>query len=210
LSPRSRDLFERDGVDSSRLHIVPNFVNAQPSPSPAAPPDRRWLFVGRLAAEKGIGELIRHWPRGESLDVIGSGPLEPLVIEASHDKGVRFIGSRDNKEVRERLPTYCGLIFPSRWFEGLPTIYLESLAAGTPVAALSGNSAADHVRMHDTGIVVADDDSWAPGLDRLVKNRDRLSANCVRSFGEAHTRDAWLRSIDAVYVGVAGEHAVSK
>ena len=128
---------------------------------------------------------------------------------AAAGKGVHLLGSRDNNEVREMLPTYSGLIFPSRCFEGLPTIYLESLAAQTPVAALVGNSAADHVRIHETGVEVEDDRSWARALEQLLRSRERLAANCARSFAEGLTQDAWLGSIQAVYDDVMRDRAAS-
>jgi glycosyltransferase involved in cell wall biosynthesis len=207
LSPRSREFYERAGVDPSHLRVVPNFVAEPPRVTSKVQRKRRWLYVGRLSPEKGVGELMEHWPADECLDVIGSGPLERTVVSAA-ERGVYLLGIRSNKDVRELLPTYSGLIFPSRCFEGLPTIYLESLAAGTPVAALAGNSAADHVRLHETGIEVDCDEHWASALDQLMENRDQLAANCTRSFNEGHTQDAWLKSIQAVYDEVTCERAV--
>jgi glycosyltransferase involved in cell wall biosynthesis len=206
LSPRFREFYERVGVDQSRLHMVPNFVTAPLHLISKPPAERRWLYVGRLSAEKGISEVLDHWPVGETLDVIGSGPLEELVVAAA-GKGVRLLGIRDNKDVRELLPTYSGLIFPSRWFEGLPTIYLESLAAGTPIAALAGNSAADHIRLNETGVEVANDAGWGAALDRLLEDRERLAANCARTFAEGFTQNAWLERIQRVYEQVTSGHA---
>jgi glycosyltransferase involved in cell wall biosynthesis len=209
LSPRSRQFYERAGIDPARLRVVPHFVKDLQRDSAMVPPDRRWLYVGRLTAEKGIGELVAHWPDGEKLDVIGDGPLRQEVVKAA-GSGVRLLGPKTNSDVRQALPTYTGLVFPSRCFEGaFPMVYLESLAAGTPVAALAGSAAADHVVEHVTGVVVDDDADWARALGRIVDDRDRLAANCTRSFTQGHTQDAWLHSIEAVYDDVARKYAAS-
>jgi glycosyltransferase involved in cell wall biosynthesis len=209
LSPRSRELYERSGVDPSRVHMVPHFVEGFRRASSTIMADRRWLYVGRLTAEKGIRELILHWPGGHRLDVIGDGPLRQDVVEAA-SRGIRLLGARSNSEVQRSLPAYSGLVFPSRWFEGaFPMVYLEALAAGTPVAALQGSAAADHVMEHETGVVVEDDSGWGRALDQIVENRDLFASNCERSFTEGHTREAWLDSIQRVYDFVTTQRAGS-
>lgn len=137
LSERARRVYESAGVDAARLRVVPNFVEELPADAPSASSDPsslshpsslsdasngRWLFVGRLTPEKGILELVRSWPAGEALDVVGEGPLLEEASAAAPE-GISFLGPRPNPVLREAMPGYLGLVIASRWFEGLPTVY---------------------------------------------------------------------------------------
>ena len=77
-------------VLARRVDVVPNFVSAG---SPGNGSVARWAYVGRLGEEKGIAELMREWPLGHRLDVIGDGPLREVVqARSERDPAVRFSG----------------------------------------------------------------------------------------------------------------------
>ena len=120
LSARARDVYARAGVPEDRIEVVPNFVaDTTPVPAPRTP-EERFLCVGRLTPEKGVLDLVRSWPAGVGLDIVGDGALAD-EIRAAAPVGVRLLGSLDNAHLRDRMPGYAGLMIPSRWFEGLPT-----------------------------------------------------------------------------------------
>ena len=156
LAERARDLYARYGAPPQKLSLLPNFVLAD-EPSGATVPDDRWLFVGRLFPEKGVLELLRAWPAGQRLDVVGDGVLSDDVQRAL-PPGSRLLGSMDHDDVRRLFPHYQGLVLPSRWPESAtPLVVLEALAAGVPVVALAGNAAADLVAETGCGAVVGSD-----------------------------------------------------
>jgi glycosyltransferase involved in cell wall biosynthesis len=74
LSDFAADTFRQFGLPGARLVTVPNGVSGgvvSEQPPPGRP---RWLAVGRLRAEKGFAELLRGWPGGHRLDIVGDGP----------------------------------------------------------------------------------------------------------------------------------------
>jgi glycosyltransferase involved in cell wall biosynthesis len=182
--------------------VVANFVAPLPTTEPA-PPRARWLCVARLTPEKGVLEMVRSWPRDVELDIVGEGELRD-AIEAEAPAGVHLIGSFDNATLRAAMRRYAGLVVPSRWFEGLPTVYLEALASGVPVVAFDGNSAADDVLAHDLGIVTSsspDAEELAAALTGVAGRGEELRRRCAESFAARFTPPVWVEAITALYTG---------
>ncbi|WUH89643.1 glycosyltransferase family 4 protein [Streptomyces sp. NBC_00433] len=209
LSELSKELYLRFGVPAGKLVVVPNSVDSRddgPSAEPAvaAPGTRaRWLFVGRLTEEKGILPLLRNWPEGESIDVIGSGPLES-ACRAAAPRGVRMLGALPREQLLAALPGYTGLVFPSVWFEGAPLVCQEALAAGVPVLALAGSGAADSVRRDGTGAVYRNADDLARVLAVAAGNFPRLREHCRRVHAERYSVRSWTEAMVTVYAQAIG------
>jgi glycosyltransferase involved in cell wall biosynthesis len=206
LSERARRTYADTGVD--RLHVVPNFVAPLPPAAPT-PAGGRWLCVARLTPEKGVLELVRAWPGDVGLDIVGDGELRG-AIEAVAPANVHLLGSLDNASLRTAMRGYTGLVVPSRWFEGLPTVYLEALAAGVPVVAFDGNSAADDVGAHDLGAVTSsspDEAELASALSATAGRGEDLRRRCAASFGARFTPEVWLDAIADLYAGVGATTA---
>lgn len=104
------------------------------------------LFAGRLIESKGVQDLIQamHLIKdniGEwHLDIVGSGPykreLESLANKLIPDK-FSFIEFTSEIEEYYKKSDLC--VFPSREFEGLMNVVIESMLFGCPVITTSGN-----------------------------------------------------------------------
>ncbi|MER5890863.1 glycosyltransferase family 4 protein [Streptomyces sp. NPDC001941] len=199
LSPLSRDTYVRAGVPRGRTALVPNFAEL-PRPAPAAAGDR-WVFAGRLTREKGIAELLRIWPSDVGLDVVGDGELA-AECRAVAPPSVAFHGSLDRVELRARLASWRGLVFPSRWREAAPLVYVEALAAGLPVLAFDGSSVADAVRAGGTGRVVDWDQPLGPVLKEAAESFPGLRPHCRAVYEAEFTREIWARRMTALYESV--------
>jgi phenylacetate-coenzyme A ligase PaaK-like adenylate-forming protein/glycosyltransferase involved in cell wall biosynthesis len=102
------------------------------------------LFVGRLVAVKGIGEMfdatLRLLPMHPKLQVvcIGEGVLEEELHAAAAAPGlsehVRFLGRQAPEQVARWLAA-CNLLCLPSYSEGCPNAILEALFCGRPVVA---------------------------------------------------------------------------
>ncbi|WP_307031231.1 glycosyltransferase family 4 protein [Streptomyces canus] len=202
LSEYSRNFYLGFGLPPRKLALVPNFVDASGAvhtmDSTVEEPAMRWLFAGRLSEEKGIVPLLQSWPENEPLDVIGSGPLES-ACRAAAPKGVRLIGALSRQQLRDRLPCYTGLIFPSVCPEMAPVICQEALAAGLPVLALAGSAAADSVLRHGTGAVYKGAHELPHALTAAHERFPALRERCRRVHAERYAAPSWTATMASVY-----------
>jgi glycosyltransferase involved in cell wall biosynthesis len=98
------------------------------------------LGVGRLAAQKDFGTLIRaaaRWQRRAVVPMLliaGEGPLDSELRRQARTAGVavRFLGPR--RDVPALLAAADVVVVPSAW-EGQPLIVQEALRAGRPLVA---------------------------------------------------------------------------
>ncbi|MBW4890163.1 glycosyltransferase family 4 protein [Mucilaginibacter sp. HMF5004] len=124
------------GLPAQQFTVKPNFVKPV-STSGAAFREKHFLFIGRLAEEKGIRFLLDTFSNsGHVLKIAGDGPMKKDVLEAcSHAANIQYMGPLQKEAVEKEMTTCAALIFPSIWYECMPMTLLESLSAGTPVIA---------------------------------------------------------------------------
>jgi colanic acid/amylovoran biosynthesis glycosyltransferase len=139
------------------------------------------LFVGRLAPEKGIHELMEA-ADGLNLVVIGDGPLRTAVPNG--------LGYLSREEVLAHYRRAAVFVCPSRR-DGFPVACAEAMAHGCAVVATSVGGLPDMVVDGETGLLVAPRDPRAlrAAIDRLLADsalrtrlgqaaRERISGLC--------------------------------
>lgn len=206
LSDLSRKMYQRAGIPEQRLALVPNFVSELNVPAGAhrsdtvhtGEPESRWVYVGRISQEKGLLELLLRWPVEEPLDVVGDGPLLQECRRVAPPT-VRFLGSLPHDELRCHLPSYRGLIFPSRCLEGAPLVYLEALAAQLPVLAFTTSTVGQLVREQGTGMTIRWDEPLQGALTQASRRFPGMRPRCRTVFEERYTERAWTAGMEAVY-----------
>jgi glycosyltransferase involved in cell wall biosynthesis len=108
-----------------------------------------FLYVGRLAEDKGIGTLLEAWsglPPTIQLRIVGDGPMAPVVAEAAEKApNIVPVGRLPHERVIDEFPAARAVILPSLWYEGMPLVVLEAFAAGRPVIASQLGAAAEMV-----------------------------------------------------------------
>ena len=108
-------------------------------------PATRFVFFGRLAANKGLDLLIRgfatcRFDAGQTLDIWGDGPLLneliDLIVELGLTGHVNFLGKYpEGRAGAVLIASYDVLAITSTGTEGLPLILLEAMAYGLAIVA---------------------------------------------------------------------------
>ena len=210
---------------ADRVRIVPPGVDLDEWSRPTEDrlvrttvPDDYWLFVGRIASNKGLPNLI------EALATIPAAARRPLVLMGS-DWGERaslealagrrgvaellhFLGHvEDRREYRAVLRRARTLVLPSEW-EAYGFVLLEAMVAGAPIVATAVGAVPEVLGHGKLGRLVPYGDPKALG-QALVELSDQPEATeARRSAAGAHVRGLdWSASSErfrALYREVAG------
>jgi len=178
-----------------------------------------FLHVGRLAAEKNVGQIIEAFLRARELlpagavrlMIAGAGPEEP-ALRALAGRDVLFLGVLDRERSLPRLYASADAFLFASLTETLGLVVLEAMASGLPVIAPAAGGVADHLRDDENGIVVPpnDADAMAASIVALTLDlaRRRRLGEGARRTAMALDWSAELDRLDACYRGILGRHAV--
>lgn len=134
-----RRLFIRFGLPAAKVVVKPHFV--APDPGASDGDGGYALFIGRLAAEKGVDTLLAAWRALPELPLkmCGQGPMRALIadtIEKSSLANVELIGHLGQDELVSQMRGAAFLVWPSIGFsETFGLVAIEAFACGRPVIA---------------------------------------------------------------------------
>lgn len=199
LNRVAKELFQ--GIVAADISLVPNFV--RPAGGVLTEPRDGWLFVGRLSPEKGIEWLLNNWPSQERLRIAGSGPLEDLVrARAALDPHMfEYLGMCSPSEVQELLGSSVGLIVPSLWSEGIPTVALEALQCGTPLIISNRCAASRELLGGGSGRAfrIEDGSSGLRSVFEDIRSDPSYQSRAREWFSLNFSEPVWRHRIERVY-----------
>jgi glycosyltransferase involved in cell wall biosynthesis len=211
LSDRSRKHYRRYGIgDGKQVRVISNFIEEQTDRIRPDLKNRkpRFIYVGRLSEEKGILPLVRHWPAGVDLDVVGSGPDEEACRKEAKGKPVFFHGLLSNDKTREMIHKSTGLIFPSVCQEAAPAlVYLEALSAGIPTIAIKGNSVADDIGAFGTGVVVESLSGLEAAISEILRRSTPFRHLARERFRTRFAAEKWVTEMVSCYDDVKSRYS---
>ena len=135
----------------------------------------RFLFVGRVIAAKGIGQLVELFARLPQYDlwVAGEGDLLEALVRRCHNVGnIRFLGLVDAVRLPALYTSATATIIASLAPEVLALVMLESFAHGTPVLSLDAGGCGEALRASGGGIVCRDMPELESAVHRLARDRE--------------------------------------
>jgi glycogen(starch) synthase len=176
-------------IANARVEIIPNAVDTaslRKSADASAPPIEGpyALYLGKLAPNKGTGQLVRVID-GAALDwpvvIAGVGPERDAIARDAAQSGrdIRLVGWVDQREATRWMAHAALLLFPSRGPESLSRVLIEASVLGVPIAAMNTGGTPDIVLDERTGLVSQTFDELADDIRRLrgdAELRARLGA----------------------------------
>ena len=198
----AREYVESLGVSRDRIVVAPNAVDLSIF---SVDVDRRgrdgctFLYVGRLAQEKGVDVLMRAFRDAPGrLVVAGTGPQEDQVRALADDR-VELLGHVP----RERLPELYAradcLVLPSR-SEAWGMVLNEAAAAGLPlVATEAAGGGYDLIEQDVNGyrVPVEDEQALAEAMRKVAADAEWRSRAGERSrlLTAGYTGEAWAAAV---------------
>ncbi|WP_106204908.1 glycosyltransferase [Aliiruegeria haliotis] len=184
---RSQMMLFSDPEHWGKLSIVHCGVDPARYDRPRGEPGQHVVFVGRLAAMKGVPLLIDAFAQvlvchpGARLTLVGDGPERPLIEARAEALGIganlTFAGFRNQEEVAELLAEADVFALPS-FAEGVPVVLMEAMASRRPVVATRVAGVGELVEDGVSGTTVPPGDACplAEAIAALLDNPERARA----------------------------------
>jgi len=132
-----RNWFIDAGIPSEKIIVKPHFV--YPIDKTTTPFQEYALFLGRLARNKGIIELLEAWGSIDfPLKIVGGGVLEGEVQQYLQNRklsNVKLHGQVSNERALGYIANASFLIVPSIHYEAFARVVVEAFSCGIPVIA---------------------------------------------------------------------------
>ena len=191
VSGSIRDKAIEAGFPPNKLRVLHNGIEPDPVTDTVLDKDPNLIvFVGRLVEKKGCIYLLRAMSVVKKtcpdarLVMIGDGPLRSALMAEAESQGIpcSFLGTQPSEIVRNYQKKAAIVCVPSVTAEngdseGLPTVILEAMTAGTTVGASKHAGAPEAIKDGETGLLVSE------------RNADELAAALIRALQDPELRN---------------------
>lgn len=214
-----RDVFAGHGQDAGKIHVIHNPYPGGGRDTMETRDGGYGLYVGSLAAIKGVGVILKALQNvpGHEVHIVGGGsPDEEAGLKAQAaalgiSERVEFKGSLHGEALwREQCGARYGVV-PSVCYENFPYSVMEMLAVGKPVIASAIGGIPELVRDGETGLLfpAGDAPALADRMRRLAGDAslaERLGWGGRRFVSEKCSLETYFDRIMDVYrsVGAGG------
>ena len=197
-------LIKEAKISESKIRVIPNGIDLRYAKSLKKDIDeieKSFLFVGRLAYNKGVGALIEVFNALEkpNLYIIGSGPQEKLLKRSAKGENIKFLGKVSEEVLYEWYSKVQCLIFPSLG-EGMPTVILEAMAMKLPIIASDVGSISTMVNEKNGFLINPNDkESLKKAIESFLnKGKTKLSMG-EESYKLVKNKFQWKKVAEQTY-----------
>ncbi len=191
---------------AARVHRVANPIEASQLGPKSQPASGDFLFVGRIAQEKGpmlFAEAARR--AGVVPTYVGDGPIREELVRQYPE--ARILGWKTPEQARAMMRAARALVFPSLWYEVQGLTVSEAKAMGTPVVVSDVCAGREAIEDGKSGFWFrnGDPDALAAALDRLKDDAlvERLSSHAYAAYwANAPTLERHVGALLDIYEGM--------
>lgn len=205
LTPFAQQIFLRSAlnVDEKQFIIKPNFVEDY---GIGTAKEEYTLFVGRLSEEKGIEILLEAFKQlPYPLYIVGTGPLESLVIECSKQyHNIHYLGHQTKNDVITTMKKAKVVVVPSIVYETFGMIIIEAFSTGTPVLCSNKGAMAEIVENGYSGLHfnLGDANDLSLKLNSFYNDLDTYQHMCINArqvYESTYTPDINYDNLMGIY-----------
>lgn len=162
----------------------------------------RFIFVGRIAPHKGVGEAVQIAKAAHiNLDIVGKvnqidQPYWQTILPHVDGEKIRYLGPKNQKEVAALMASAKAMIFPAQIIESFGQTTIEAQACGTPVIIQDIGASGELVQPEKTGFLVTSQAEYLEAIQKI----DRLNPDDCRSFAETFDQHTMAASYEELYM----------
>jgi glycosyltransferase involved in cell wall biosynthesis len=216
LSHHVKDTYEAFGYPGDRISVIPNILDEKflvDHQSDFEEP-YKLLYVGYLKKHKGVDRLpeILDRVRDQSgahikMSIVGAGglrnSLETDFNRRDLSDSVKFHGKVPNDDLPKMYATHDLFVYPGVWDEPFGRVFLEALAAGTPIVGSDVGALADIVG--EAGVVAdSTPEALAHAIIRLLEEKILKSlSKATRVAAAEYDSEAVAQQFEHLYTEAA-------
>jgi len=147
-----------------------------------------FLFVGRIAPEKGVAEAVEA-ARIADVNLIIIGPpvtgayWEERIKPFLNDK-IKYLGHVSYHELYKYYQKAKAILVPIQWEEPFGLVMTEAMACGTPVIAFRRGSVPEIIKDNKTGFIVENVGEMAEAIKKIGNiKRKNCREHVEKNFG---------------------------
>ena len=215
-----KQMLEKGGFTRRPIVHMTNFLPPETRYQAVPAQSQRFLYLGRLSAEKGPATLLRalaQCPQAAA-DIAGDGPqmeeLQALAQQMELGDRVRFLGFLTGQPLRDALEGCRALVIPSECYENCPYSVMEALSCGKPVVGSRSGGIPELVQPGKTGFTFAPGDAkdlagaMQQMLDLPAEEYTRFCKNAVEFARSAFDAQRYLAQLTDLYQKLIKEEPV--
>lgn len=192
------------GLPAEKLRIKPNFVHKTDLPSTY---EDFFLFVGRLDKSKGLTDLLMLIDTCVDSHFVLIGDSEnPAVF--SEFQNVDYLGPQGRDVVLDYMSRCKAVVFPSRYYEGMPMVILEAFSLQKGVIARNVGAMSSMIRHGVNGLNYADTNGLIEAVRRLEAHHElvrEIGKGAFRDFENIYSVEQGYQNLISLYNSVLDE-----
>jgi len=198
LSEFAKAKFTQGGLPENKLHIKPNSTAKQIIDIKY---EDFFLYVGRLEAAKGLSDFISLVKQKPHIQFIAIGHCDdPELFKDLNN--LQYLGQRNKADVIAYMSRCKALIFPSKMYEGMPMVIIESFALKKAVLARNLGVMATMIKHNENGMLFNSQEELLQHVDALHDNLslcEKLGNNAYQDYNNHYSSEAAYQTLISIY-----------
>lgn len=204
LTEFQKDKMIEGGMPEGRLKIKSNFVEKAGLPSSY---EDFFLFVGRLDHSKGLADLLTLMETCNDSNFVLIGDSESPDIFSKFNN-VSYLGPQKREVVQDYMSRCKAVVFPSKYYEGMPMVILEAFSLQKGVIARNVGAMSSMIKHGVNGLSYKDPKSLIQCLLSLEKNQElalRIGKGAFMDYKNIYSVEQGYQNLISLYNSVIDE-----
>jgi glycosyltransferase involved in cell wall biosynthesis len=163
-----------------------------------------FLFVGRLDESKGLADLLKLFRSCTESQFVLIGESD-RPDELSQFANVKYLGPQSREVVLEHISQCKAVVFPSKYYEGMPMVILEAFSLQKAVIARNVGAMSSMIRNHENGVSYNDPQGLIDGVNMLEKQSElaqNLGQNAHQDYLNLYSVEQGYKNLKNLYQSV--------
>ena len=189
------------GMNSDQMVVKHNFLSEEGMNIERG---SYFLFVGRLNDSKGLQDLLHLFRQNKTARFILIGKSDdPKIFDRFTN--VKYLGEQERNVVLEHMRKCKAVLFPSKYYEGMPMVILEAFSHKKPVIGRNTGAMTSMIEDGFNGLKYDNTEDFIKSVNRFEHDdhlTESLGNNAFLDYQEKYSRSKGYENLINVYTSV--------